>query len=247
MANRRMFAKTITESDAFMDMPLTTQALYFHLGMNADDDGFVNSPKRVQRFIGAADDDMILLLAKGFILKFESGVIVIKHWRINNLLKSDRYSETTYTDERAMLELKENKAYTFINSPSDQALLGSVPNGFQMGSKMDTKYSIVEDSIVEDIYTSSTFVSEVIAYLNEKTGKNFKPSSAATIRHINARRNEGYNIDDFKRVIDTKVLQWGHDSKMAGYLRPQTLFGTKFESYLNEGVASNDYSDFRVR
>ena len=79
MAERRMFAKTITESDAFLDMPLSTQALYFHLGMNADDDGFVNSPKRIQRLAGASEDDLRLLIAKRFVLAFESGIIVIKH------------------------------------------------------------------------------------------------------------------------------------------------------------------------
>lgn len=113
MADKRIFTKKITESDAFLDMPLSTQCLYFHLNMNADDDGFVNNSRKVQRMIGASDDDMKLLLAKNFIIAFENkGVIVIKHWWLHNVLKRDRYKETEYTDEKAMLHLKENRVYS---------------------------------------------------------------------------------------------------------------------------------------
>ena len=112
MAQRRMFSKQITESDAFMDMSLSAQALYFHLGMSADDDGFVNSPKRVQRVIGANDDDLKLLIAKSFIIPFDTGVVVIKHWKINNYIPKDRYTPTAYTEEKAQLFEKPNRAYT---------------------------------------------------------------------------------------------------------------------------------------
>ena len=120
-----MFAKTIIDSDSFLDMPLSAQALYFQLSMRADDDGFVNSPKRIQRMIGASEDDLKLLIAKSFVLVFDTGVIVIKHWRINNWIRADRKISTTYTDELDMLHIKENGAYsleTLENSevqPSD--------------------------------------------------------------------------------------------------------------------------------
>lgn len=116
MAERRMFSKTIVDSDAFLDMPMSTQCLYFHLNMRADDDGFVNNPKRIQRMVGAADDDLKLLIAKSFILTFESGVIVIKHWRMNNYLRNDRYKPTAYQDEKNQLILKENNAYSYIDN-----------------------------------------------------------------------------------------------------------------------------------
>ena len=119
MADRRMFAKTIIDSDAFLDMPLSTQALYFHLSMRADDEGFVNSPKKIQRIIGASDDDMKVLIAKRFIIVFESGVIVIKHWKIHNYIRSDRIHHTVYQEEAAMLALKENKAYTLASDVSE--------------------------------------------------------------------------------------------------------------------------------
>ena len=88
MAERRMFSKTIIDSDAFLDMPLSTQSLYFHLSMRADDDGFINNPKKIQRMIGCADDDLKLLIAKNFIIPFESGIVVIKHWKIHNYIRN---------------------------------------------------------------------------------------------------------------------------------------------------------------
>ena len=100
MAERRMFAKTIIDSDAFLEMPATTQNLYFHLGMRADDDGFINNPKKIMRFVGSADDDLKVLMSKRFILVFETGVIVIKHWKIHNYIQNDRYKPTLYTEEK---------------------------------------------------------------------------------------------------------------------------------------------------
>ena len=107
-----MFAKTIIDSDTFIDMPLSTQALYFHLSMRADDDGFINNPKKIMRMIGASEDDYKLLCAKRFIIPFDSGIVVIKHWRMHNYIQKDRYKPTVYTEEKASLELKENGAYT---------------------------------------------------------------------------------------------------------------------------------------
>ena len=112
MAERRMFAKTIIDSDAFLDMPLSTQCLYFHLSMRADDEGFINNPKKVMRMIGASEDDLKVLITKKFILTFESGVIVIKHWKIHNYIRGDRLIDTKYQDEKELLELKDNGAYT---------------------------------------------------------------------------------------------------------------------------------------
>jgi hypothetical protein len=116
MAERRMFAKTIIDSDAFLDMPTSTQALYFHLGMRADDDGFINNPKKIQRIIGASDDDIRILIGKRFIIPFESGVVVIKHWKIHNYIQGDRYKPTVYREEKEKLDVKTNKSYTLPES-----------------------------------------------------------------------------------------------------------------------------------
>lgn len=111
MAERRMFAKTIIDSDAFLDMPHSTQLLYFHLSMRADDDGFINNPKNIMRTIGCKDDDMKILTTKKFIIPFESGVVVIKHWKIHNYIRNDRYKETKYKEEKNLLRIDENNAY----------------------------------------------------------------------------------------------------------------------------------------
>jgi hypothetical protein len=116
MAERRMFAKTIIDSDAFLDMPLSSQALYFHLSMRADDDGFINNAKKIQRMLGCADDDLKILLAKNFIIPFETGVCVIKHWKIHNLIQKDRYKPTVYAEHKEQLSLKNNNVYTMDTS-----------------------------------------------------------------------------------------------------------------------------------
>ena len=135
MAERRMFAKTIIDSDAFLDMPLSTQALYFHLSMRADDDGFINNPKKIQRMIGSSDDDLKVLIAKRYLLPFESGVVVIKHWKIHNYIQKDRYKPTVYTEEKSMLAVKANGVYT---------------DRIQNGYSMDTQVRLGTDRLELD-------------------------------------------------------------------------------------------------
>lgn len=147
MAERRMFTQKIIDSDAFLDMPLTTQALYFHLNMRADDDGFINNPKKIQRMIGASEDDLKLLIAKRFILAFENGVIVIKHWRMHNLLRKDRYNPTQYQEQLSMLKIKDNGAYT---EDGNQLATSWQPTGNQLATQDSIgKYSIDKDREVE--------------------------------------------------------------------------------------------------
>jgi len=140
MAERRMFAKTIIDSDAFIDMPVTARLLYYDLSMRADDDGFVNSPKKIMRMIGASQDDMAMLIMKKFIIPFDNGIVVIKHWRIHNYIRKDMYHETKYKEQKELLALDENNAYTLnyddavtnplqvrdevVTSPSTQDRLG---------------------------------------------------------------------------------------------------------------------------
>lgn len=140
MADKRMFSKQIIDSDAFLDMPLSAQALYFHLNMRADDDGFINSPKKIQRLINCSEDDLRLLIAKRFVLKFDSGVVVIKHWLIHNYLRKDTYKPTNYIEEKSMLYTKTNKSYT-LNPPSSTVVLRECD---------ETVPQIREDKIRED-------------------------------------------------------------------------------------------------
>ena len=150
MAERRMFAKTIVLSDAFLDMPLSARCLYFTLGMLADDDGFVNSPKSIMRQAGASTDDLNLLMAKRFILAFDSGVIVIKHWRIHNYIQKDRYKESKYMEEKATLMIDQNGAYTEciqdVSTLDTQVRLGKDRDRIELG----------KDSVGEDNEDSAT-------------------------------------------------------------------------------------------
>lgn len=147
MAAKRMFNIKLIKSDAFTSMPLSTQALYFHLNLEADDDGFIGNPKGIQRFIGASDDDLNLLIYKGFLIKFESGVMVVKHWRMHNTLKGDRYVATAYQEEGKMLFIKKNGAYTFDVEQS----VGTLENKWNQNvSKMFPQSSTVQCSVVEN-------------------------------------------------------------------------------------------------
>ncbi len=111
MAERRMFAKAIIESDYFLEMPQSAQLLYFHLAMRADDDGFVNKTRSTMRVVGCKEEDLVMLVEKKFLFQFESGVVAIRHWRIHNYIAKDRYTETVYKEEKSTLTLDENKVY----------------------------------------------------------------------------------------------------------------------------------------
>lgn len=148
MAQRRMFSQKIVGSDAFLEMPTSTRELYFQLGMYADDDGFVN-PKKIMRMIGASDDDLRMLIAKRFVLPFETGIIVVKHWRTNNQIRGDRYAETEYKREKSMLRLNENDAYTFRNDETTKDIpkISKKDTWQPNGNQMATQYRLGKDSI----------------------------------------------------------------------------------------------------
>lgn len=144
MAEKRMFAKSIVLSDTFLDMPMSTRCLYFTLSMMADDDGFVNAPRSIMRQCGSSQDDLNILLAKRYVLAFESGVIVIKHWRINNYLRADRYTETNYLKEKSTITLDANGAYTEKDPDS------GIPPGIPPGIPREEEDSVVKDSSDKD-------------------------------------------------------------------------------------------------
>ena len=180
MAERRMFTKKITESDAFLDMPSSTQMLYFHFSMNADDDGFVNNPKKIQKMCGASDDDFKLLIAKSFIILFDSGIIVIKHWKMHNYIQADRYRPTEYVEEKSMLGIKSNKAYTLDVSKMDTEC---IQNGY-IGKDSIGKVSIDKNSIDKDSKGESV--------RGEKAKRFYPPTLDEVKQYCEERKN---NID----------------------------------------------------
>lgn len=190
MAEKRMFSKKIIDTDWFMDMPASAQNLYFHLSMRADDDGFVASPKRIIKLIGATEDDYKILIAKKFVIPFETGICVISDWRINNYLRTDRYTETTYKDEKNMLTLNENGKYQ-LGIPSgipmvDPVLSTSISNSNSIsnneekekviGKEKETKHKygeykkvLLTDEELEKLYAEfgEEKTQKAITYLDE--------------------------------------------------------------------------------
>ena len=157
MANKRMFTMKIVDSDAFLEMPLSTQCLYFHLNMRADDDGFIGNPKRICKLVGCNDDDLKLLIAKRFVLVFDNGVIVIKHWRMHNTIQKDRYVPTTYSDELKKLGIKDNKSYTL--SPMETKCIQNVSTDIDID--IDKDIDIEKDidiDINKDIYIKNKII-----------------------------------------------------------------------------------------
>lgn len=222
--------------------------------MSADDDGFVGNPKTIKLISGATDDDLKILIAKQFIIPFDSGVIVIKDWRIHNYIQKDRYNKTQYLEEKSQLFVEENGAYTKciqnVSKMDTQVRLGKERLGKEniyIVEQSPTEYLFpewLEEKYVEQVKKGNpkNFDYRIpIAYLNQKTNSNYKFVDS-NINLVKARLRDGYNLDDFKAVVDKKHGEWGN-SDMAKYLRPSTLFNaSKFESYLNQPEASNgDY------
>lgn len=239
MAERRMMSKSIIKSDTFLDMPATTQNLYFHMLLDADDDGFINAPKSIMRMIGAKDDDMKVLAAKQFVIPFESGVVVIKDWKIHNYIQNDRYKPSTLP-ERDLINIQKDKTYTLKSDVSrmDTECIQTVSIGkdrlgkVRLGKDRIGKVSIdTLCHVSHDDVDKSHF--EIIEYLNLKTGSKFKATTKPYVQAIRSRLKEGYTVDDFKTVIDKKCREW-KGTKLEKHLTPKTLFApSHFDTYLN--------------
>lgn len=186
MAERRMFAKTIIDSDAFLDMPMSARLLYYDLAMRADDDGFNNSPKKVMRTIGATTDDMNILITRKFIIPFENGVVVIKHWRIHNYIRKDTYNETQYKEQKALLEFDENKAYRI---KKDDCLLS------------------VDDPLTQDRLGKDRLVKDSID--NIEPTKRFKKPTIEEIQAYCDERNNGIDAERFYDYYESKGWKVG--------------------------------------
>lgn len=258
MAEKRMFAKSIVLSDAFLDMPMSSRCLYFTLGMFADDDGFVGSPKGIMRQCGATQDDMQLLIAKKFVLDFDSGVIVIKHWRINNYLRGDRHHDTTYTDELSQLAIDEKGAYTMAGIPNgNQVSTNCQPAGIPSIDKIRIDKNSIDKCSrsastpppISDEYTSYPELSqEVIDLVLDKwngiphTDK-MDHLSYGTSRYNELRISIGmYGLDYVLSAIDkvaesSYLAQRGMKAAFSRYMNRNTI------EELNEGSFDMTYEE----
>lgn len=215
MAERRMFSKTIIDSDMFLDMPLSTQALYFHLSMRADDEGFINNPKKIQRMIGASDDDMKVLITKQFIIPFDSGIVVIKHWRIHNYIRNDRFKPTICNEEKSHIT-ERNGIYDLSKMPSIkqtgchlvyQTDTTGIPSDNQVVYQMDTQDRIGKDRLDKDNIgkdkRESIDYQRIVDMYNDTcvSFPRLKILSDSRKKSIKARFNAGYTYDDFKNLF----------------------------------------------
>lgn len=233
-----MFSKKITNTDQFLDLPLSSQALYFHLNMNADDDGFVNNVRSIIRLVGASNDDFKLLVAKQFVIAFNDGITVIRDWRIHNYIQKDRRQPTLYKKELKQLGLDENNRY--IKDPNHVSNLDTecIQNGYTGKVRLGKVSKDIDKDSKEDKRSLAKAKQSfpwktVIDYLNKKANKHFRYTETSK-RLIIARSREKFSLDDMKKVIDNKCREWLNDNQMNQYLRPATLFSTsKFEGYLN--------------
>ncbi|MFP7242723.1 hypothetical protein [Pediococcus pentosaceus] len=233
MAQRRMFSKQITETDFFMDMPLSAQALYLHLIMNADDDGFIGNAKTILRMVGASNDDLKLLMAKQFILTFDDGITVIKDWRIHNYIQRDRYHKTIYNEHLKELELDDNGAYV-KEKPMYTDCIQDV-------SKMDTQVRLGKDRLGKDsnIYSSSNDEPSSLENDFEIIWKDYpnKTGKKQAFNHYkNWRKKSKNNTNDY---LMNKLAMYKKHLALNSWKRPMngsTWFNGRFDDELDMTV-----------
>ncbi len=256
MAQKRMFDKVVTTSDDFLELSAEAQCLYFHIGMLADDDGLSKNYRSYMKLVGATNEDLQSLIDKSFIYKFDSDVIAIKHWKINNTVRNDRYRPTIFQNEFSRLDIADNNEYIMLDT-----------NGIPDGNQMDTKNSIdkiskeknslekkreEKNNIVEKredvtILSGNDFVvKDVIDYLNKKINSSYNWENEKIKSLVNNWIEKGYKTLDFQIVIDKKFDEW-KDTKMVVHLNPYTLFGDKFENYYNQPVKKKTLNDISVK
>ena len=226
MAQKRMFSNLVVGSDDFLEMPDSSQNLYFHLSMQADDDGFVDNWKSIMRMTGKKEDDLKLLIAKSFVIPFESGILVIRHWRLNNYIQRDRYKETIHKDEKALLSMDKNNVYNLDtdciqNVSSDKISIDK--NSIEKNSSSsvneilyDSKVEEIQKVMIETIGTTNiNNIHECISYLNKlpielieyalrKTARVERPSWQYTIPILESYIKKGFKTVEEVQADDLK-------------------------------------------
>ncbi len=263
MAERRMFSKIIIDSDSFLDMPLSTQALYFHLGMRADDEGFVNNPKKILRMVNASEDDLKVLITKQFIIPFDSGVVVIRHWRIHNYIQSDRRKDTMYVEEKMQLLLSDSGTYELEPEPCIQ-------NGYKMDTSCIQTVSKMDTECIQDGYIGKDSIDKnSIEEPKEEKAKREKSEAKQAANLLFEKMWKLYPVKRGKgSVSDTaklRLLKVGEEQlrksiqryldenerlRVSGKFCPEfvngsTFFNSRYIDYLDENYLTNDHADIQ--
>lgn len=217
MANRRIFSLDVVDTDIFLDMPASSQNLYFHLGMRADDDGFVSSPRKITKLVNCSRDDLNVLISRGFVIAFADGIVVITHWRQNNYIQKDRYKETVYKNDLESLSI-ENGVYRL-----DTVRIQSVNN-------LEAQVSIGEDSIVENKTYSCAFEEFWKAYPRKK-------EKSAAYKAYKATLNKGFSVDELMTAVKRYADECKKEQRDSRYIKLCSTFlgpNTPFMDYLNQ-------------
>lgn len=217
MANRRMFSLDVVDTDIFLDMPASSQNLYFHLGMRADDDGFVSSPRKITKLVNCSRDDLNVLISRGFVIAFADGIVVITHWRQNNYIQKDRYKETVYKNDLESLSI-ENGVYR----------LDTVR--IQSGNNLEAQVSIGKDSIVENKTYSCAFEEFWKAYPRKK-------EKSAAYKAYKATLNKGFSEDELMTAVKRYAEECKKEQRESRYIKLCSTFlgpNTPFMDYLNQ-------------
>ena len=248
MAEKRMFAKTIIDSDAFLDMPQSTQNLYFHMAMRADDDGFINNPKKISRMVGAGDDDIKVLISKRFIIVFESGIIVIKHWKIHNYIAKDRYRSTKYIEEFNQLQVNENGSYTECIQPvyelSTQSSLGKV--------SIDKVSIDIGENLQQGAVKNKTMHKTIEAVFLSKNNNSFDnyEKEGTGIKGIIEKSSKRDNPDIFiKNIIETfyNLIQEGNEFWKGQPFLPSALNSSSIFPRVEKQIKKDvDFSNLKI-
>lgn len=209
MANRRMFSLSVVDTDTFLEMPVTSRLLYYDLGIRADDDGFVGNWKKILRMASLSEDDMKILIAKRFIIPFESGVIVIRHWKLNNYLRNDRHTPTVYQDEFKQLQT-ENNIYELQNTENSTMPPIGIPTVYTGKDSID-KISIDKDSIDNTIPEVKAFKSETKKKSKHKYGE--YGNVLLTDEEIMKLQNDYENWDEMIKYLDEYIEMKGYKAK----------------------------------
>lgn len=239
MAEKRMFSMKICDSDAFLDMPLSSQCLYFHLNMRADDDGFVGNPRRIQKLVGTSEDDLKLLIMKKFLLIFENGVIVIKHWKMHNTIQNDRRKETSYQDELMQLTVKKDKSYTFAKSEEIESETICIQNAsIDLGLDLDLGLEIVKDIVGKSRFTPPT-LKEVESYIKAQ-GYDMDAS-----RFVDFYQSKGWMVGKNKmKDWQAAVRNWSKDKpKAKGRVELVTHYPTMETSDFDEDALNKAFKN----
>ena len=192
MANRRMLNKTVVESDPFFEMPADSQALYMHLVLNADDEGFVGNPETIRRMTGFSKDSLKLLIAKGFLISFQSGVVVVTHWEMQNKIQPSRKTKTIFTDEKGLLIVDEQGKYLIFNNSSEPCQ--------QDADKMSEECQRVADKTSEQVSIGKDSIGK--GSINNNVGRKMSHFTPPTVEEVQEYCFERGNAVDAQSFVD---------------------------------------------